>query len=148
MVKPKASKKAVKEAATVAAGPASGTATPTRKDSKKGGSTAKVSNSSTPAGSNSPCVQGTPTHEMVGVFKKESCCYICEEVAEKPSEMIKCRGPCQRSFHYLCLQIDPEQTNKEQWKCEECVSGNNSRASKIVCFRGCNPPVMGPTSSV
>ena len=61
-------------------------------------------------------------NSMIGVFKKESCCVICEEVSQKSGDLIKCRGVCQNSFHVECLKLE-ENTKLDFWKCEECTSG-------------------------
>ena len=67
---------------------------------------------------------------MVGLFKKESCCILCEEVSQEPNDMIKCRGACGgNSFHITCLpdEFNPEnmQSTLEKWKCPECGPSKN-----------------------
>jgi len=60
---------------------------------------------------------------MIGLFKKEGCCLICENVSLKPGDLIKCRGICQNSFHLECIKLE-ESANNDAWKCEECTTGN------------------------
>ena len=67
---------------------------------------------------------------MVGLFKKEQCCILCEEVSQEPNDMIKCRGACGgNSFHITCLpdEFNPEnmQSTLEKWKCPECGPNKN-----------------------
>lgn len=75
--------------------------------------------SSSAAASTQPASSGSA---MIGQFKKESCCSICEDVSISPGDMIKCRGVCQNWFHLECLRL-PESPNPETWKCDECTSG-------------------------
>ena len=85
---------------------------------------------------------------MVGLFKKEFCCIICEEVvsphqrkinqtneqsqeaelknlqsAEDP--IVKCRGGCHNNYHLSCVGEDKLVKN-EEWKCKECQNGQHS----------------------
>ena len=111
------------------------------KNSKNGNSvkqskevSASNSPSVTPSGVSTPVDKTPVVHEMVGVFKKESCCMICEEVSDKPVDL-KCKGPCARSFHSFCLQLDPETINRAEWKCKECVEGESSFFDSDVVFK-------------
>ena len=46
----------------------------------------------------------TKADKMIGLFKKESCCLICEEVSQEPKDLVKCKGICGgTSFHISCL---------------------------------------------
>lgn len=69
---------------------------------------------------------------MVGIFKKESCCMICEEVSnEEP--ISKCKG-CTNAYHMSCLgeAKNPETTANGGWKCPECISGKYNCG---LCFQ-------------
>ena len=80
-------------------------------------------------------------NSMIGQFKKESCCYICEEVSQNP--VIKCKGACGQSFHQACLG----QEIPEVFKCQDCLTaqykcqlchlggGNLVKCSIINCGR-------------
>ncbi len=68
---------------------------------------------------------------MIGLFKKESCCLICENVSLKPGDLIKCRGICQNSFHLDCIKLE-ESANSESWKCEECTTGKTLAFPKCI----------------
>ena len=73
----------------------------------------------------------SPAKKMIGLFKKENCCIICEEVSMDPNDIIKCRGVCGgQSFHFECLGItDPNvvktMLENPKWKCPECESGKH-----------------------
>ena len=69
--------------------------------------------------------------KMIGQFKKESCCYICEEVSQEP--VIKCKGPCGQSFHQSCLGQDIP--DGQVFKCQNCVSGQYKCQ---ICHQGGN----------
>jgi hypothetical protein len=84
---------------------------------------------------------------MVGLFKKEFCCIICEEtvspkqrveensgecqgreeqnkrLAEDP--IVKCRGGCHSNFHLSCVG-ENRLIKQEEWKCNECQTGKHS----------------------
>lgn len=67
-----------------------------------------------------------PSMELIGQWKKENCCVICEEVENEQSEqndLVRCRGVCGNSFHLSCIQEPPSSSSKEEWKCSECTSG-------------------------
>ena len=72
--------------------------------------------------------------EMVGIFKKDSCCLICEEVAEKSTDLIKCRGSCHRSFHFMCLNLNPDEVSRTEWKCDECAEGKQCSVNYSLSF--------------
>ena len=71
--------------------------------------------------SNGNCV---PKREssMIGLFKREACCMICEEVAtEQNPDLIKCKGQCHAHYHVSCVgepNMDPA-----TWKCSQCSTG-------------------------
>ena len=49
--------------------------------------------------------------KMIGIFRKENCCIICEEPPSEGNEIVKCRGICGgTSFHFTCLP--PEEAEK------------------------------------
>ncbi|XP_059080477.1 uncharacterized protein LOC131878504 isoform X2 [Tigriopus californicus] len=62
-----------------------------------------------------------PTLELIGQWKKENCCMICEEVENQQNDLVRCRGVCGNSFHLSCIQV--QTSSKEDWKCSECTSG-------------------------
>ena len=84
-------------------------------------------------------------NEMIGLFKKEFCCLVCEEVespfqrtayirnieegnkAKVEDPIVKCRGGCHNSFHLTCLTEDQKGTTKklEEWKCKSCLTGKH-----------------------
>ena len=79
-------------------------------------------------------------NSMIGQFKKESCCYICEEVSQDP--VVKCKGPCGQSFHQACLGQEIPEVFKcqnclsAQYKCNLCHSGGDVvKCSIINCGR-------------
>ena len=59
-----------------------------------------------------------PKPKLIGLFKKESCCYICEEVSQNP--VVKCKGACGQSFHQACLGVEIP----EVFKCADCATAN------------------------
>lgn len=61
--------------------------------------------------------------EMIGVFKRESCCLICEEVSRTSGDLVKCRGLCLNAFHVHCLPSDVQIEDPDNFKCDECLSG-------------------------
>ena len=72
----------------------------------------------------------TPKREslMIGQFKRESCCIICEELSQETNDLVKCKGVCQNSFHIKCLYEKgeiPEEKIQEPltWKCSQCSTG-------------------------
>ncbi len=77
--------------------------------------------------------------EMIGIFKKEALCIICEEVSAKSGDLIKCKGVCLNSFHLECLGFEKKVENPETWKCTECESGKYSKSciqrAKAYCIR-------------
>ena len=89
---------------------------------------------STPPSSLYPSEQSSP--DMVGVFKKEFCCIICEEVVspldmrnkeqkEKLTDrIVKCRGGCHNTYHLGCLG-EENVAKLEEWKCKECRTGQH-----------------------
>ena len=88
-----------------------------------------------------------PSNDMVGLFKKEVCCSICEEIvspyqreddsknehddgqleskAAIDDPIIKCRGGCHNNYHLSCVNENTS-TRVEDWKCNECKSGKHS----------------------
>ena len=117
------------------------------KDKKQGFSSPLSSTDQSPAQRNAS--------DMVGLFKKEFCCIICEEVVspfqrklDQENEqslngefengqsvedpIVKCRGGCHNTYHLSCAEEDKE-TKHEDWKCKECLAGQHS------CFI-CNEP--------
>jgi hypothetical protein len=70
--------------------------------------------------------------EMLGVFKKESCCIICEEVSAQPGDLVRCRGVCQNAFHMECLRTNGmtkaklKETSSSDWKCTDCSTGRHA----------------------
>ena len=89
---------------------------------------------STPPSSLYPSEHSSP--DMVGVFKKEFCCIICEEVVspldmrnkeqkEKLTDrIVKCRGGCHNTYHLGCLG-EENVAKLEEWKCKECRTGQH-----------------------
>lgn len=62
--------------------------------------------------------------EMVGQFKKESFCIICEELSFTTGDLVKCRGICGNAFHFKCLGLEPLVGEAViGWKCEDCTKG-------------------------
>jgi hypothetical protein len=74
--------------------------------------------------------------EMIGQWRRENCCVICEEIKSVlvPEDVLRrCRGVCQRSFHVQCLPEEerrPQQPQggrpglpNEEWRCNECATG-------------------------
>lgn len=51
-------------------------------------------------------------------------CGMCSQL-DTPcmSDMVTCDGPCLRSFHVVCLDVDEEALSKEKWFCEDCERG-------------------------
>jgi hypothetical protein len=72
-----------------------------------------------------PPVKVNRSEAMVGLFKKEFCCVICEEVKTEANDLLKCKGSCQNSFHKQCLGVT-ETAVEATWKCPECTSGLHS----------------------
>lgn len=65
-------------------------------------------------------------NDVIGVFRKEHCCVVCEEVksVKNPGDpVLKCRGACQRAFHPKCLAGEEKVEKPEVWKCKECSTG-------------------------
>ena len=101
------------------------------------------------------------SNDMVGLFKKEFCCKICEEtvspyvrkkeetvdesqgqlknghIAEDP--IVKCRGGCHNNYHLSCAG-ENKLVKQDEWKCSECQSGRhpcvicNALSSNDPCF--------------
>lgn len=73
---------------------------------------------------------GTPKGNMIGLFKKESCCILCEEISQEPNDIIKCRGNCGgNAFHLSCLKdkgMEVVNNTDDKWKCNECSSNKHS----------------------
>ena len=95
----------------------SGTATPepaAEDDNESVTSSVKSNTNDTP--------KRLPKAEMIGQFKKESCCLVCEEVSRRPGDIVRCRGICQNSFHRECISLD-KSTVVDLWKCPECSTG-------------------------
>lgn len=48
-------------------------------------------------------------------------CSTCSQL-DTPcmSDMVICDGPCQRSFHVVCLDVDETELSEEKWYCEDC----------------------------
>ena len=86
------------------------------------------------------------SNDMVGLFKKEFCCNVCEETVSpilrenntqnqeddqtqctliKEDPIIKCRGGCHNNYHLSCVNENPS-SRHEDWKCKECKSGKHS----------------------
>ena len=74
----------------------------------------------------------TNATSMIGLFKKEGCCLICENVSLKSGDLIKCRGICQNSFHLDCIKLE-ESANNDSWKCEDCTTGNKCVFNCKIC---------------
>ena len=96
-----------------------------------------------------------PLVEMVGQFKRENCCVLCEEVSETPGDLVKCRGVCQAAFHLKCLETagrDEElaaastKEGRVDWRCRDCTKGTHPcqlcRSYKGQIFR-CNAASCG-----
>ena len=83
---------------------------------------------------------------MIGLFKKEFCCNICEETVSpyqregdsrndandrlgnkhlNEDPIVKCRGGCHNNYHLSCVN-EHSSPRLEDWKCEECKSGKHS----------------------
>ena len=56
-----------------------------------------------------------------GAIKKENICSICE----KSEHLVDCQGPCLQSFHLDCIGLLSEPINRENFKCDECLSGHH-----------------------
>ena len=100
---------------------------------------------------------------MIGLFKKEFCCNICEETISpyqregdskndtnnrlenkllKEDPIVKCRGGCHNNYHLSCVN-EKSSTRLEDWKCEECKSGKHSC---FICKSiSCNDSPNHPT---
>ena len=88
------------------------------------------------------------TNDMVGLFKKENCCLVCEEVTSpshghngeqdlkseedrskkekvKEDPIVKCRGGCHNTYHLSCVG-ENRTVKHEEWKCNECQTGKHS----------------------
>ena len=89
--------------------------------------------------------------EMVGLFKNQQCCIICEEVGEI-GDLLKCKGPCGNSFHSKCIKPEDmlmQPKEGEDWKCRACATGlhscqlcdkpsNGVQGRVMLCsFKGC-----------
>ena len=70
--------------------------------------------------------------DVIGVFRKEHCCAVCEEVKslKNPGDVIlKCKGVCCRAFHSKCVpggevvNLKKALDKSEAWKCRDCVLG-------------------------
>ena len=98
---------------------------------------------------------GKKTVEMVGVFKRENCCVLCEEVSESPGDLVKCRGVCQAAFHLKCLEAAGRREElaaaatregRVDWRCRDCTKGAHAcqlcRSYKGQIFR-CNAASCG-----
>ena len=48
------------------------------------------------------------------------------------SDMVFCDGPCRRSFHVVCLDVDDDVLSKEKWFCEDCERGEHEYVSVFV----------------
>lgn len=42
------------------------------------------------------------------------------------SDMVVCDGPCLRSFHVVCLDVDEAELSEEKWFCEDCQRGEHA----------------------
>ena len=63
-----------------------------------------------------------PAPPVFGQFVSGRCCLKCEE----PGGVVwRCRGQCNGHYHPKCLQVDTEQTSVEQFRCEQCTSGQH-----------------------
>ena len=67
-----------------------------------------------------------PLNDMIGQFKRESFCILCEELSFTSGDLIKCRGTCGNAFHFKCLNIEPLVGEAVvSWKCEDCTQGKH-----------------------
>ena len=99
---------------------------------------------------------------MIGLFKKEFCCNICEETVSpyqregdskndannrlgnkhsNEDPIVKCRGGCHNNYHLSCVN-ENSSPRLEDWKCEECKSGKHSCfiCKSILCKDSPNHP--------
>lgn len=53
-------------------------------------------------------------------------CKVCNKECEEKSDKIRCRGPCQRSFHWKCAEFTPavikfyRTSNNLRYECDDC----------------------------
>ena len=105
--------------------------------------TASVASSSTPS---TTTAAAPPKHrplnsvnDMIGQFKKESFCIICEELSYVTGDLVKCRGICGNAFHFKCLEIEPlSGEGVVGWKCSDCTQ---NRHPCLIC-KGYEAPII------
>ncbi|CAN0477768.1 unnamed protein product, partial [Laminaria digitata] len=53
-------------------------------------------------------------------------CATCSQL-DTPclSDIVTCDGPCRRSFHVVCLDVDDAVLSEEKWSCEDCERGEH-----------------------
>ena len=66
---------------------------------------ASMASGSTKSGKSSSHQEKENKPEMLGLFKRESCCLICEDISKAPGDMVKCKGVCQNSFLAKKFQV-------------------------------------------
>ncbi|XP_040570546.1 uncharacterized protein NSD isoform X2 [Lepeophtheirus salmonis] len=89
----------------------------------------------------SPSTPSTPKvpkaqAEMIGIFKNERFCILCEDVSMKPGDLITCQGTCGNSYHIKCIDnssISSTDSPTTSWKCKDCVD-NIQRC--FLCKKG------------